>query len=226
MSGLPAAGSIGALFGTALAAATLSAASLPLPTTLGSTTVRLNGVAAPLFYVSPTQINFQVPWELAGQSQVSVSVTTGTTSSPPVSLSLPAFSPGIFTMNSSGAGQGAVVIAGTSSIAAPEGALPAAHPVDRGDYIAIYCTGLGLVTNRPDSGASGGSDPLALTITSPTVAIGGLPTPVLYAGLAPGFVGLYQVNVQVPDQLAPGARVPVVLTIAGNVSNTVFVAVR
>ena len=224
---MPVAGSIVSLYGSGFASAPVRAGTVPLPTTLGTTTVRVNGIAAPLFYVSPSQINFQVPWELSGQPQISVSVTVGAASSVPLSSTLAGFAPGIFTADGSGTGQGAAMIAGTSSLAAPEGLLAGSRPIARGEHLAIYCTGLGPVTNQPNSGGQSSFEPLASTITaSPTVLIGGVPAPVEFAGLAPGFVGLYQVNVAVPPQVMVGSQVPIVLSIGGVTSNTVTVAIR
>ena len=90
----------------------------------------------------------------------------------------------------------------------------------------MFCTGLGEVTNRPAGGAPAPSNPLSITTTTPKVTIGGVPAPVTFSGLAPGFVGLYQVNAQVPENAATGDAVPLILTIGGATSNTVTVAVR
>ncbi|HXJ40577.1 MAG TPA: hypothetical protein VNH18_14960, partial [Bryobacteraceae bacterium] len=99
-------------------------------------------------------------------------------------------------------------------------------PAQRGGYIAIFCTGLGPVTNQPASGTIAPSVPLARTSATPTVSIGGSVATVSYAGLAPGLVGLYQVNAIVPGAISVGAGVPVVITIGGVVSNTVTIAVQ
>lgn len=109
-----ASGSITSLFGSNLAAATVIAESLPLPTTLGGVTVEVNGIAAPLFFVSPGQINFQIPHELEGQSEVSVTVTVDGVTSSPETVELAPSSPAIFSTDSSGSGQGAVLIANTA----------------------------------------------------------------------------------------------------------------
>ena len=221
-----AAGSIGSLFGSQLARTTATAEALPLPTLLAGSRVTLNGIAAPLFFVSSGQINFQAPWELQGQTHASVSVSVDGVSSPVETSSLASFSPGIFTLTPSG--QGAVVIASTGEVAAPSGSVPGfvARPVQRGEYLSIYCTGLGPVTNRPASGAASPSSPLSTTTMTPSVAIGGMPTAVSFSGLAPGLVGIYQVNVQAPPDAPTGGGVPVVLAIGGVASNTVTVAVQ
>jgi uncharacterized protein (TIGR03437 family) len=224
----PAGASIASLFGSNLATATTAAASLPLPTTLGATTVRLNNLAVPLFFVSPAQINFQVPFALFGQTSASLTVTVGTTTSASVSVSLSPVAPGIFTTNSQGTGQGAILIANSTLLAATNGSVPGrqTQPVSRGGFITIFCTGLGDVSNRPLSGSGAPASPLASTLTPPTVTIGGINAPVGFSGLSPGFVGLYQVNVQIPQNAPAGSAVPVALSIGGAVANTVTIAVQ
>ncbi len=224
------AGAIVALFGTNLAGATTKASTVPLPTTLGGVTVRLNGVAAPLFFVSPLQINFQIPWELQWQAQASLTVESGGVSSTPMPITLGPFQPAIFTTNMQGSGQGAILLSGTAVVAAPAGALPGSQPAPRSSanrpsFVEIYATGLGAVTNTPPSGSPSPVSPLSTTIL-PTVTIGSVPATVTFSGLAPGYVGLYQVNVQVPAGAPVGDAVPVVLTIGGVASNTVTMAVQ
>jgi uncharacterized protein (TIGR03437 family) len=222
----PAAGSIVSLFGTNLALSVALAQTAPLPTTLAGASVQLNGIAVPLFYASPTQMNLQIPWQLAGQTQASVVVSVSGVASAPQTVNLSPYGPGIFTVSQTGSGQGAVLIAGTTAMAAPAGLVPGARPANRGEYISIYCTGLGPVSNTPASGAKAPDSPLSSTSTLPTVTVGGLPAVVTFSGLAPSFVGLYQVNAQVPDTVVPGDAVPVTLSIGGAVSNTVTIAIR
>jgi uncharacterized protein (TIGR03437 family) len=217
---------IGSIFGTKLARAAAQAQSLPLPTTLSGVTVRINDAAAPLFYVSPTQINFQVPWEVLGQTQASVTVTVNYVTSAPWSGTLAPATPGIFSINQQGSGQGAILMANSGALAAAAASLPGARPAQRGEYISIYCTGLGPVTNQPASGAAAQAAPLSTTLSTPVATIGGVPAAVSYAGLAPGFVGLYQVNAQVPANSPVGAAVPVTITLGGVASNSVTVAVQ
>jgi uncharacterized protein (TIGR03437 family) len=98
-------------------------------------------------------------------------------------------------------------------------------PAHAGDYLEIYATGLGAVTNTPQTGAVALVTPLSYLIGNATVTIGGVAAPVIFAGLAPGYVGLYQVNVQVPEGVAAGDAVPVILS-TGAVSNAVTISVR
>jgi uncharacterized protein (TIGR03437 family) len=221
-------GAIASVFGHNLALDTALATTLPLPTALGGAALRVNTVWAPLFFVSPTQVNFQVPWELAGQTQVSVTVTTAGGTSDAQAVSLVAFSPGLFSTSSTGTGQASILISGSGEVAAPSGSIRGwpARPVKRGESISIFCTGLGDVATRPASGAPAPSDKLAVTSLVPTVTVGDIPSQVTFSGLAPGFVGLYQVNAQVPANAPTGDAVPVVLTIGAATSNAVTIAVQ
>jgi uncharacterized protein (TIGR03437 family) len=224
----PAAGGIGSLFGTNLASGVVVADKVPLPTTLGGVSVQLNGVAAPLFFVSAAQINFQIPWEVLGQTQASITVTVNGVTSPAQTLSLAPYAPGIFTTNQAGTGQGVIAIATSGELAAPAGSIPGrtSRPAKRGEFISIYCSGLGPVSNPPASGAPATGSPLSLTTKNPTVTIGGVSAPINFSGLTPGFVALYQVNAQVPDNAPVGDAVNLVLTIEGVASNTVTIAVQ
>ena len=223
------AGSIVSLFGANLASTTSGASTLPLPTSLAGTSVLVNGQAAPLFFVSATQINFQLPWETAGQAQASVAVRAGSITSSAQSIPLVASAPGLFATNSAGTGQGAIQVANTLVFAAAVGSIPGAQarPANRGEDLSIFCTGLGSVANRPLSGVPAPiAPPLSTTTVMPTVTVGGLQANVTFSGLAPGFVGLYQVNVRVPDNAPSGDSVPVVITVSGAGSNTVTVAIQ
>jgi len=226
------AGSIASLFGTNLVTSTVFATTTPLPTKLDGTSITLissaGSLQAPLFFVSPSQINFQLPWELLGQPQTTLAVTIDGATSNSITLALAAGRPGIFSLNSQGSGPGAILVSGSADLAQPSGSVAGrnARPAKRGEYISIYCTGLGAVSNQPANGAAPASSPSSITPTAPTVTIGGMPAPVTFSGLAPSFVGLYQVNVQVPDSATPGSAVPVVLTIGGVTSNTVTIAVQ
>lgn len=192
----------------------------------GSLLVQANGITAPVYAATATQINFQVPWVLAGLSQAELKVTIAGVASNVIPVALTAAQPGIFTANSTGAGQAVAVIANTTSLAAPLGAFSGSRPVGRGEFITIYATGLGPVGNQPPTGIASPSSPLSPITTLIAVTIGGISAPVSFAGLAPGFFGLYQINGQVPSSVAPADVVPVEVRIGGAQSNTVSIAVR
>jgi uncharacterized protein (TIGR03437 family) len=161
---------------------------------------------------------------LAGSQQASVTATVGSQVSTPQTVSLAAFAPAIFTLNLQGTGQGAILIANTALLAGSQGS--GSRAALKGEYISIFCTGLGAVSNQPATGAAASADPLSNTTTTPTVTIGGVDATVTYSGLAPGFAGLYQVNAQVPAGAPAGGTVAVVMKIGGSTSNTVTIAVQ
>lgn len=219
-------GSIISVFGTNLATDTGAAASLPLPTTILGAQLLINGVAAPLFFASPGQINAQVPWEVRGAGTISAQVVMNGTSSNTLAVNLADAAPGIFTLGPSS--QGAVVI-GSGEFAAPTGSIfggvVPARPVKAGEVISIYITGLGPVSGSPVTGVGAPTDSLSTTSSPPTVTIGGVPAQVSFSGLSPNFVGLYQVNAQVPQNAPAGNAVPLKVNVGNAASNTVVIAV-
>jgi uncharacterized protein (TIGR03437 family) len=214
-------GSIVAVFGSYLTGSPSTDQGFPLPTSLGGISMWFgDGVPAPLFFASSGQVNVQVPWELAGLLQTSVTVTLNGAASVPETVNLTTYAPGIFTMNAQGAGQGAILDSSYRLLDSSNGA-------SRGNTVAlIFCTGLGPVYNQPPTGQPAPANPLAQTTTNPIVTIGGVPAMVSFSGMAPGYVGLYQVNALVPEGSAVGSAVPVTISIGGATSNTVTIAVQ
>jgi uncharacterized protein (TIGR03437 family) len=221
-------GTIASLFGQGLSAVTENAFTVPLPTTLpatGGSSVSVIGATttlqAPLFYVSPTQINFQLPFEVT-DATVNLVVNTSGTNSAPLPLSIASTSPGIFVVDPT-SGQGAILHSATY------GLVSAANPARAGEVVLIYCTGLGAVNPPVPSGTPAPTNgTLSNVNTTPTVSIGGTilpPAAVAFAGLAPGFVGLYQINAVVPA-IPSGSSVPVVVTSGGVSSNTAIMQVQ
>ena len=197
-------GAIVAIFGTDMASSTEVASEVPLPTMLGETSVTFNGIAAPLFFVSPGQINAQVPFELvAGAESVTVQLTRGSETSEAQPIAIAAVSPGIFTLNEQGTGAGAILHAADFQ------PVTESNPALPGEFLLIFCTGLGpVLPDVPSGNVAPGTEPLARTVSLPLVNIGGIPAEVVYSGLAPGFVGLYQVNVEVPVGISPPTTQP------------------
>lgn len=211
-------GAIISLYGTNLAGTTSDASGVDvraLPTGLNGTDVRIGGRQAPLFFVSPNQINAQVPYETeAGNAQVFV-VRGGDTFSAPATLPVARFSPGIFVTS-----LGAAVLKNADS-----SLVSATNPAAADEVLSIFGTGLGAVTPSVASGAFASANPFSLTAVQPTVTVGGRDATVLASALAPGFAGLYQVNIRMPQGVSAGNQ-PVVLTIGGVRSNAALMAVR
>ncbi|MCH8268165.1 MAG: hypothetical protein IH846_11655 [Acidobacteria bacterium] len=219
-------GSIISIFGSNLADDLQLASDVPLPTTLGNTSVSFNGIVAPLFAISDGQINAQVPFDIL-PGDVSVQVMRGSETSVAQPITVADVSPGIFSLNQQGTGQGAVLISNTAIFAVPSGSIPGqeARPANRLEFISIFCSGLGDVTNRPPSGMPPSGNGLSVTLATPTVTVGGVIVSPSFSGLT-NFVGLYQVDVQVPSDAPTGDAVEVVVTIGGVSSNTVTIAVQ
>lgn len=203
-------GSLATLFGSQLAYSTVGASTLPLPVTLGATRVLVNGTPAELLYVSYRQVNFRLPDGLPSGGRWFIAVERDGQAGNVITARATTSAPAVFTANQSGVGQGAVLAAGTGQLA------DAAHPVARGGYLEIYLTGLGAASEpRP-----------TVLFFGPGVA-GNIEVEASYAGPAPGFTGLNQINVLVPQTLATGDRMRLqVRTSANLLSNVVEFAVR
>jgi uncharacterized protein (TIGR03437 family) len=217
---------IASVFGQNLAASTALATSLPLPTTLGGVSVLVDGVAAPLFYVSPLQINLQLPWRLLNQTQTSIVVVSNGLSSAVTTIPLTATAPAIYSLNAQGNGQGAILQANSGTVVAPLNSIPGVvtQPGSPLEFISIFCTGLGAVQTY--TFGDGTAATAATTVASTQVTIGGVAATVTYAGLAPSYVGLYQINAVIPTGVPSGSAIPVIVKINGITSNTVTIAIQ
>lgn len=210
--------------GTALGPATTTNAQLDqngrLPTTLGGTTVTFDGTAVPINVASLNVLQVQVPNELAGRSSTTIVVQSQGASSGAVTASVVAASPGLYTLGGAGGGQlNAVNPNGTRNN--PQ------NPVDRGTYIVVFANGLGTTNPAVPTGMRAPSSPLSVASLPITASIGGQPAQVLFAGLSPGFVGLFQLNISVPQNASTGDQVPLTITINGVPSqDDVFISVR
>ena len=214
-------GSLATVYGNFL----LLAASFPAGMTTASSLTGLSlqfsdTLFAPLLFADSTQINFQAPWELAGESQSVLTASWNGQAGAGQRVSIVPFSPGLFATNGRGTGQAAVLDPAYRLV-------DASNPASAGvTVVQIFCTGLGAVTNQPATGTATPLIGLSKTTTTPTVTIGGAQATVWFAGLAPGFVGGYQINALVPAESTKGPAVPVVVSMGGVKSNTVTIAVQ
>jgi uncharacterized protein (TIGR03437 family) len=188
-------------------------------TTLAGVTVTFNGVPAPLTYVSATQINAVVPYEVASATTAQMQISYNGSTSGATALMVQATTPGIFTQNSSGSGPGAILKPDYSTVTP-------SNPAPRGSTIIIYATGGGQTTPASVTGAVAGGS-LLKTNAAVTVTIGGIAATVSYAGSAPGLVeGVLQLNVVVPTTISAGSQ-PILVTVGNATSqNGVTVAVQ
>jgi uncharacterized protein (TIGR03437 family) len=217
-------GAVMTLYGANLAGSLVQAAGFPMPFSLGNVTMVTGNTYTPLYYVSPGQINFQIPYSVAtGNVNIRVYQGVRVTSA---NVTIAAVSPALFSINQQGSGQGSIRIANSAAVACPVGSIAGVdcQPAKRGGFIEVYGTGMGAVTPA----APTGNVPISLSSTrlTPTAMVGGLPANVIFSGLNPGAAGLYQINVQIPAGVTPGDAVPVSIMIGGVTSNTVTVAVQ
>jgi uncharacterized protein (TIGR03437 family) len=216
-------GSIISVFGTNLADFPGSATQFPLPLGINGVAFSFDvpsaGVSLParFHYISATQINVQVPWELANYPSAIVKVIINYTYSPTYTLNLATYAPGFFAYQANGQ-QYASALDSTLTV------ITASHPVSRGTTVALYLNGLGPVHNQPADGWPA-TDATSTTVSTPTITIGGQVATVTFSGLAPQFADLYQVNATVPTSIGTGPQ-PVTCTIGGVSCQTVYLYVN
>jgi uncharacterized protein (TIGR03437 family) len=193
---------------------------VPLPTTLASSRVLINGNAIPLFDViniqGTEQISAQSPFEIAGQQNVSIAIDNGRTISPAILLTVVAAQPGIFLPDGV---NGAFLHGADNSLVNP------AKPATAGEVVVVFCTGLGAVTPPGTTGALASGTTLSITNITPTITVGGTSANIAFSGLAPSLVGLYQINFTVP-QSTPSGSSDVIVTANGVASNTAKLPVK
>jgi uncharacterized protein (TIGR03437 family) len=213
---------IAAAFGTFVTQnnQTYSATTLPLPTTLGGVRVRIGNTDAGLFFVSTGQINFQIPPGLADTQNATVTVTNSNNTTVTGSFSIGRASPGVFSAKATGQGVAAAQTTfdgvAFQNIFNPDGT---ERDVDAGtkqrpNILILYATG---IRNTPAQNPSDGNG----VAEAVTVKFQGVPGQVLYAGPAPGFAGLDQINVIIPPELAGLGSIRIVISANGRSSNTV-----
>jgi uncharacterized protein (TIGR03437 family) len=208
-------GELVSIFGTGLgpvspAGLTLNAQG-NVSTSLSGVTVSFNGTPAPLTYVSATQINCVVPYEVASLQTAQVQVSYNGVVSAATPVTIAATTPGIFTQNGSGTGLGAILLPNNS-------AATTANPATRGNTIIIYANGAGVTSPAGVTGAVAPSTTLLHPVAQVSVTIGGITATVSYAGSAPGLVeGVLQINAIVPTTISAGTQ-PIIVTV-GNASS-------
>lgn len=184
------------LFGSGLSSVTMVAQSLPFPNTLGGVQVMINGRAAPVYAVSPGQVSAILPYATT-EALAAIQVVNNGSKSNSVTLYTNSSAPGVFTLSASGTGPAAVLHSDFSVVTS-------ANPSRKGETVSVFLTGLGAVDRPVADGAAGPSSPLSNVVSDPMVFIDDREAAVSFAGLAPGFAGLYQINVQVPESAGPG----------------------
>jgi uncharacterized protein (TIGR03437 family) len=187
-------------------------ASIPLPPSFAGVSVSVNGRAAPVLFINSDQINFQIPWE-TGPGSATITVSSSGIQSASVKVSVVAAAPGLFFQGSHALVQNSDYSLNSSG-----------NPAKDGTLIIAYLTGAGAVSPPVADGAPAPSSPPSEVKSTVTATIDSQPATVKFAGLAPDFVGLWQVDVIVPAGLAQG-NYPLVISVDGESSNAANVSV-
>jgi uncharacterized protein (TIGR03437 family) len=199
-------GGLISIFGSQLSPVNLATQEIPLPTALGDTCLTVNGLPVPMLFVSAAQINAQLPFEAIGDVTMVLRTPGGVSDN--FNLVVLPGAPGVF----------------QSGVAGPETNIPTivrtddnqlvtpSNPIHRGDSLVIYLTGLGQTNPAVPDGQPGPSTPLAVALNAPQITLGGVALPVSYAGMTPGEVGVYQINVTVPGGVPQGLQIPLVIS--------------
>jgi uncharacterized protein (TIGR03437 family) len=213
------AGGLITVLGSNLSQATVSAnAGGTLPTVLGGSCVTVNGSVIPLFLVSPPQINAQLPLTV-GPTGVLIVYAPGGVSNP-FNLNIQPTAPSVLQVPS---GPGSTIL--VPAVFREASSLPVnlVDPIHKGDHLIIYASGLGP-TDPPVDAGSVSPNPPAIVLFKPVVTLGGVTCPVTFAGLTPGQIGVYQIDVNVPQGVTQGLSVPLTVS-QGTSTSTVYVRV-
>ena len=218
------AGAIVAIFGSNLGARpgeVLAVPNAPWPMQVAGTSVSMDGSPVPVYRVlnlnGQEQVTVLAPYSLAGKPSVPVSVTTIAGTAGPVMVPVLEVQPGIFIID--GSGNSATRRGVDHSIVLPS------NPAVRGEVVSMYLTGMGPVDSPPKTGEAASLTALARTVFTPRVLVGGLVAEVAFSGLAPGSIGLYQINFTVPAEAVAG-RVDVTVEGNGVRSNVAKLVIR
>ena len=199
-AGIVAPGEMISIFGQGVGPAVgISAGPGALPTTLGGTTVNFNGVAAPISYVSQYRVDVQVPPTLVPGAATTAQLTSNKLNTAQLSLTVQNSVPGLYTAGIIGTGPGSII--NQSGVTNTK-----LTPAAKGSVIAVYAAGLGTVNPPIAAGAVPPLSPLSPTTGGVGAFIGGVPSTVQFAGAAPGFPGLYQINILVPATAPSGTQ--------------------
>ena len=208
-------GGLISVYGNQLSPTNMVSSEIPLPTALANSCLSVNGLPVPILFVSPNQVNAQMPFQAVGD--VTMVLRTPGGQSDNYNLVIQPYAPSVFLASvGSETNIPTVVRNDDNELVTPS------HPIHRDSNTAlvIYLTGLGPTSPSVGTGQPGPTNPLAVTLTQPTVTLGGVNLPVLFSGLAPGMVGVDQLNVSVPFTVPVGMSVPLVIT-QGSASTTI-----
>ncbi|HLJ47231.1 MAG TPA: hypothetical protein VKU01_14540 [Bryobacteraceae bacterium] len=202
-------GGLISIFGSQFSPINVATSDIPVPTALADSCLTVNGLPMPIFFVSPNQINAQMPFEAIGNVTMVVHTPGGVSNN--YNTTIMPGAPSIFRTGTAGPETDIPTI-----VRAANGELVTdSNPVHRNDTLSIYLTGLGTVYPAVATGMPSPSDPLSSAINTPTVTLGGVNLGLTFAGLTPNQVGVYQINVTVPKTVPIDSWYPLTINQAG-----------
>jgi uncharacterized protein (TIGR03437 family) len=205
-------GGLISIYGSNMAPTNMATSQMPLPTALAQSCLVVNGALAPLLFVSGGQVNAQLPSRVVGNATLTIHTPGGVSDN--FALNVSATAPGVFQSGSNAT----VVRADNGELVTPT------NPLHANDTIVVYLTGLGATSPTVEDGQPAPSLPLATANVIPSLSLGGKQLSVYWAGLVPGYVGLYQINATVPFGTPQGLEIPLVIDQGGS-STTLSVRV-
>ncbi len=202
-------GSLVSIFGSSLSPVNQVSSVIPLPTALGESCLTVNGLPIPMILVSQTQINAQLPYQIEGNVTMILRTPGGISDN--FNLTMQPTAPSIFRTGVAGFETGVPTIVRARN----QEVVTLSNPIHREDTITIYLTGLGNTVPAIEAGVAAGSVPTPVAVVVPSVQIGGQELSVQFAGLAPGQVGVFQINARVPRTVPLGMELPLLVTQGG-----------
>lgn len=207
-------GTLATIFGTTLVPDATYASTKMLPVILGGLSVKINGIAAPLLFVNSTQVNFQIPYEIAPGPAEAV-LEQGGVASASFPFNVSATAPGIFLAGSQASAQNYPSNAANGPNA----------PIAAGGVVTVYLTGIGPVSSPVTTGLPTPASPLFNATSGSSATVNNVDAPILFLGLTSGFTGLAQANIKIPASLKPGSY-PLIITVGGQASNGPTISVK
>jgi len=201
-------GGLISLYGTDLSPVNLASRELPLPTALGESCLTVNGIPTPILFVSPNQINAQMPFNVEGNVTMILRTPGGVSDN--YNLVVRSTAPGVFRATIDGNNDVPTVVRARNNEV-----VTLSNPIRRNDSLVIILTGLGKTLPAIDAGIPAPGDPPLASLAQPSVTLGGVPLQVTFAGLSPGQVGVYQINAEVPNVIPTGVDIPLTIEASG-----------
>ncbi|WP_031499333.1 hypothetical protein [Bryobacter aggregatus] len=206
------------LFGTGLGPAAPVLATAPFPKALAGVSVTIQDRPAPIYFVSAYQMSVLVPFATSGTT-AEVVVKIGDQESNRVTVPVARTAPGVYSLSQNGIGAGAILKSDYSLVTA-------SNPANRNDVVQVYLTGLGELNPALVDGAPASTSTLSRVTDTVNAYVGGVKAVVTFAGAAPGFAGLYQMNIVIPAAAPSGSAVPLAIETSSSFHDMVDIAIH